>query len=151
MTTRLDTVSPDLVRLLRVATPETRKTASVAACEFAISQSGVRDPVVLRAISVLSNGDPISSTDRDAVRELASRLDDEYLDAYEAEEASKSTHMLYLQPFHQARAIAAVAFATDAEGFDSATESIYEAMAAVDESQEVAELVRSILERKGRS
>ena len=78
---------------------------------------------------------------------MAAGLDDEYLGLQEAAEEGRATADDYMRPFGQARAVAALSFATDPDAFEAAGEAIYEAAHATADKEGLVAAVLKVLER----
>ena len=144
--TRLDALSPQLADALRLASEESRRSACLTACEFAVQRTGIESPLVFDALRSLRSSKPLSSHDRDALDALAGRLDDDYFGLQEAAENGRATVGEYMRPFGQARAVAALSLAADRYAFDAANEAIYEAASAVEDKQGLVAAVFKALE-----
>jgi len=111
----------------------------VAVCSTAIEASDAKFDAVLSSFEEFQRTGLIVGRIRVELEALTNRLDEEYFDYQDS-----GDEKLALQRFHQARAVAALAFAGDKSNRISALEAIYEAAAAVDNSQIIIEKVRSM-------
>jgi hypothetical protein len=146
MLSRLETLSPDLARRLRTATTAQRRAAVVAACEFALSHTKIQDTTVAEVMQSMQACISLEPQQKARIQSLAARLDDEYLDLYEAAEADRTKRAKSLCLFYEARAVMALTFAWN-DDRESAQEAIYEAAMAVDRSQiELLRIVQSALQ-----
>jgi hypothetical protein len=143
---RLDALSTRLADALRRASEESRRSACLAACEFAVQRTGIESPLVVDALRSLRSLKPLSPDDRDALDALAGRLDDDYFGLQEAAEDGRATVEDYMRPFGQARAVAALSFAAARDAFEAANEAIYEAASAVEDKQSLVATVLKALE-----
>jgi hypothetical protein len=84
---------------------------------------------------------------RGALDALAAGLDDEYFGLQEAAEEGRATVDDYMRPFGQARAVAALSFATDPDASEAADEAIYEAAHATADKEGLVAAVLKVLER----
>lgn len=141
--TRLETVSVDLMALLRQAGPSQRRAAALAACAYAVESAKVHDSVVLSVLGELNSGRGVSASQIDDVKKLAEQADEQYFDLHEASDSSEDNG--YLAAFSRARALSALLFAVDEESLHSSSESIYEAIAAVDNAHAITAHVVSAL------
>ena len=134
---RLDSISPELAKSFRHATPAHRRKATLVACTLVASRVGLEGEEVVAALEHLRHGGEV---DRDLLRKiesLAARLDDEYLRLDEEGDETKRPEVL-----RQARAASALGFALS-EGPGQLHEALYEALAAVDD---VTEVIRPVAE-----
>ena len=141
---RLETLAPGLVAALRTSSATMQRAASVAACEFAVRQSGADHPAVLAGVEKLRSAGTLSSKERAVLDDVVARLDDIYLTMQAG--ATPSTCEDYVKVFRQARAAASVWFAGDDCALTAALESIYEASAAIDKREELFGMVIAVLE-----
>jgi hypothetical protein len=125
--TRLETLNPELAEKLRAASENKRRAASLAACEFAISQSMIDEPLVREVLDTLRWSSSVASTKLKQVEALMTRLDERYFDLHDATEDGRAAPAEYLRFFSQARAVSATLFACKENSFEAATEAIYEA------------------------
>lgn len=142
---RLETISKSLATALHHAPANRQRAACLAACEFAIAQTGVGSPAVEQALRMLRSSQPISAELKHALDTLAQRLDEEYFDLQDAAEESDATEDEWKRAFSQARAVSALVFAFGENAFDAASEAVYEATATVDDNQELLAIVSKAL------
>jgi hypothetical protein len=141
---RLDTISPELVTLLRNSSPEKQRFVSLLACKEVLMLNDVYDINVLSFIDHIGRNSSLSKEERNLLESLVSDLDDKYFDLQEnpKDENSINNSMVF---FGQARAISALSFAGIEDPFSAAAESIYEASMAVDDGNLILSLVKSAL------
>ena len=144
--TRLDALSTGLAAALRHASEQGRRSACLAACEFAVQRTGIESPLVINALRSLRSLKPLSPDDRGALDALAGKLDDEYFGLQEDAEDGRATVEDHMRPFRQARAVAALSFAGDRDALEAANEAIYEAASAVEDKQGLVAAVAKALE-----
>jgi len=141
MTTRLDTVSPDLAKSFEKADPATRRQAVAAACALVTSRIGLNDADVMTAIDSLLSGNRIDHTLRQKMEALSAEFDDRYLAL--ADDADETSRNLALGFFSKARAISAVAFALS-DNLSELHEALYEAISALDDPTEVISMLAKL-------
>jgi hypothetical protein len=144
--TRMETEWPDLTRLLRAATPARQLAASLAGCELALARTGLDEPLLTAACRRLRQGQrTLSPDERSQLEALANRLDQEYFDLHDAAEVGQASEAQWTAKFYQARATAAVLNAFDANPFEAARESIYEAIHSGEDEATVVGVVEGML------
>jgi hypothetical protein len=143
--TRLETLNPDLAEKLRMASESKRRAASLAACEFAISESKVDEPLVREVLEVLRQSRSLSTAKIEQVEALVARLDEKYFALQEAAEEGRSTPDEYLRVFSQARAVSALLSAFKKDFFEAATEAVYEASAVTDDQAKLFSHLEALL------
>lgn len=140
---RLETVSVDLMVRLRQASPSQRKAAALAACGYAVEYAQVHDSVVLSVLGELNSGRCVSAPEIEKVKMLSEQADEEYFDLHDASDSSEDNG--YLVAFSRARALSALLFAVEEESLHSSSESIYEAVSAIDNAHAITARVVSAL------
>ena len=75
--TRLEILNPDLADKLRNASANKQRAVGLAACEFAVSQSMVDEPVVREALEVLRHSRQVTEAKTKQVEGLVARLEGE--------------------------------------------------------------------------
>lgn len=143
---RLDTLSTRLAVALHQASEERRRSACLAACEFAVQRTGVESQVVDDGLRMLRASKPLPPDYKLALDALAGRLDDEYFGLQEAAEDGRATVGDYMRPFGQARAVTALSFAANQDAFEATSEAVYEAASATDDKEELVAAVMKVLE-----
>lgn len=141
MMIRLEAVSKELVEKLAAATSGQRKKAVILACEHALQAASLSIPIVDYSLEKLRQGEIFSSQLMLELNALAERLDNEYFELQEESGESSGFSSGVLSLFSQARAVSALAFAGGEESIASSAESIYEASAAVDDSDALLKIV----------
>jgi hypothetical protein len=144
----IDLVFPEPTDVLRAASTEQRRSAALAACEFATVRAPVDEPIVARAIRDLRAGLRLTDDTRKELDALAEHLDDEYFDLRDEAEAGRASEADWLPLFEKARAVSALSSAGHSDSLEAASEAIYEAAATVDEEEKkgLLELVRAAME-----
>jgi len=123
---RLDTISVGLGRSFRDANDDQRRRATLAACIFAISQTGLEGEHVDSAIDYLRHGGSYPLAVRRKLEALTTQLDEQYFKLSEAaDRVTREAAVL----FRRARAAAALAFSLSPSA-EQLHEAIYEAIAA---------------------
>jgi len=144
--TRLETLSPELVRKLQNTTTEKQRAATLAACEFAVTHATVDYPLVDKSLEKLRSSGVLNPKEIAELDALAAQLDEEYFTLQEAAEEGRVGAGDYMRVFGRARAVAALSFAGGEDPFHAATDAIYEASATTDDKIEFVVYVQSMLE-----
>jgi len=113
----------------------------LAACEASATRAGLDDEDAVAALEALRRSSPADAPLRERLETRAAALDDAYL-KLEAENETQKLEALRL--FSKARAIAALAFAMSEED-SQLHESLYEAIASVDDSADIVQLAETAL------
>ncbi len=138
---RLFSLSSELATRLQNMPPEQQCALKNIACSYAVKTAGITDQRVLSILTVLNAGGTIDSSSKEYLQQLMNDWDEQYFDSTEKEPTDDQAAMDY---FHKARAIASLLEATKEDGFDAATDSIYEAaMAAPDQDELINHLLHS--------
>jgi hypothetical protein len=87
---RLDSLSPSLGRSFRKANDDQRRRATLEACIFAISQTGLESEHIDSAIDYLRHGGSYPLAVRRKLEALTTQLDEEYFKLSEALPEGKS-------------------------------------------------------------
>lgn len=140
---RLEKLSVDLMTRLRQASPSQRKAAALAACGYAVEYAQVHDSVVLSVLGELNSGRAASAPEIEEVKTLSEQADEKYFGLHDACDSSEDNG--FLVAFSRARALSALLFAVEEESLHTSSESIYEAISAVDNSHAIAARVVSSL------
>jgi hypothetical protein len=133
---RLATISPELAERLHRASAAKRHHAIMVACEMAVSKAQTDYAVVEESLRQLRAGHVFTAKQKGRIDTLTAQLDQDYLNLQEAAETGKIPVADFMGAFAKARAVAAVSFA-GSDAPDAASESIYEAAAAVGEDKAV--------------
>ncbi|MES2788383.1 MAG: hypothetical protein V4719_02095 [Planctomycetota bacterium] len=131
---------------LRRAQESRQRAACLAACEFAVATTGISSSAVVQALQLLRVSQPISAGLKHDLGTLMQRLDEEYFDLKEAAEERNASESEWKRVFSQARAASALAFASNENAFEAATEAIYEATTAVDDREELVGIILNALD-----
>jgi hypothetical protein len=123
---RLDSISPRLADLFRVACDEQRRQAVLAACLAAIESVGLHGFEIDTAIEFIRHGCGSLENVKHNLEVLSLNFDEQYLQLND--KAGKVTPEAYLL-FRQSRVLAALAFALSPDS-GQLHEAIYEAIIA---------------------
>lgn len=140
MSARLATVAPDLVDRLSSLSDEQLKGVVLAVAREAVARTGLDEPAVAWAPSLLGAGSP-GTAERSAVEVVGAYLDERAWDIQELEAESERC----LDAFPRVRATWAVFFALDPDRRVAAVESIYEAQAALGSIDDLRSLLTPLL------
>ena len=137
-TSRLKALSPRLDELMRRVNldPSRQHRAAIAASRIALQQAGVQE---CAAATVLTLLDDNKTPDRALMAELEAtrdRMDKQYLELHESGDESNTREAIKL--FSQARAMASICYAAEAER-EHWSDAVYEAAMAIDDPSEVIE------------
>lgn len=145
----MEVLCPELFAELRVAPAELQRAASLAAAEYALARTKTNKPVVDEVINDLRNGKSIPPGKRQALENIAGEFDNQYFDLKEAEEEDDTNDQAWLSSFLNARAVAALSFATLPDPFEAASEAVYEAAATIesDDKRELFAVIRNVIRR----
>jgi hypothetical protein len=129
---RLDSLSPSLGRSFRKANDDQRRRATLEACIFAISQTGLESEHIDSAIDYLLHGGSYPLAVRRKLEALTTQLDEEYFKLSEAaDRVTREAAVL----FRRARAAAALAVSLSPSA-EQLHEAIYEAINACSDMDE---------------
>lgn len=142
MMNRLEMISTELVRSLGEAGAGQRRAAVSAACEVALASALVHDDFTKLVLEKVRSGREVTADEISHLNSLVEAADDEY---FTLQESGDSDDLEYLRHFKRARALSSLAFASKDDSTMSSSESIYEAMAAVDNRDELIAHVVSAL------
>jgi len=135
--TRLDLIDPGLSAILQQLSARQLRHITYTICTLALERTGVRDPVIDEAMKALK----IEQYDNGSLHErlglLVERLDENQWDVQDSVDAGQADEGAYICAFAQARAAHAVYFALYADPFTAATEAIYEAQAAMNDTDSI--------------
>jgi hypothetical protein len=143
--TRLETVAADLVALIERASDEQRRSAALAAAEFAVTRSGLDDQRVVDALQAARDGVAGDTPERSAVEALAASLDEVQWDLQDRAADAESAEVERWDVFGRARVASAVYYSSAAVPREAALESVYEASAVVDDVDELRAVVAPLL------
>lgn len=138
---RLEALSEDLMIRLRQVCPSQRRMAALAACAYAVEYAQVHDSAVLSVLGELISARGVEASEIEKVKTLSEQADRQYFDLHDASDSSEDIG--YLAAFSRARALSAMLFAVEEESLRSSSESIYEAISAVDKAHEITARVVS--------
>ena len=123
---RLDTISPGLGRSFREANDDQRRRATLEACIFAISQTGLEGEHIDSAIDYLCRGGSYPFAARRELEALTAQLDEQYFKlAKEADHVTREAPVF----FRRARAATALVYSLSPSS-ERLHEAIYEAIHA---------------------
>ncbi|AZR21111.1 hypothetical protein NX81_000520 [Xanthomonas vasicola] len=137
MKSRLDSISPELVKKVYLAGEAQKRHAVVAACNHALNAVAPLDPNYDFLINDITLGVLFSDEKLSQINEVVSSLDERYFAAQDEGGENIGRGEDYLSFFSQARAIAALMYAGKGESSFYACEAIYEASMALDDSQQL--------------
>lgn len=139
--------APALAGILDAADDSKLRRISSSIAHAVVDRSGLTDPLVTEALQHLSL--PVSSSHPDLqarVQSVAERLDSQYFDLQDLSESGKATEVQVSAAFAKARAATAVACALGDLASAAAAETAYEAVCAIDNSEDYfTDVARSIL------
>jgi len=139
---RLDSRSPELAGDFRAASEAARRKAASIASEMAVSATDLESDDAEQALQLLRRGDAVGQTLVERLRRTAEALDDEYLTL--DEEGGQASKWRALEVFWRARAASALALAARG-GANDLHESIYEALVAMRDSEELVSALTKAL------
>lgn len=142
---RLDSISPALANLFRHSSKSQQRRAAWVVCAVAVSQSGLETNGLEAALELILRGDGERSLARIKLRQLAEKLDAEYLNLYEASGQVMTPDAL--SRFRKARAASALAFGLSSDS-EELHESIYEAIIASEIRTEALNAAEAALEEQ---
>jgi hypothetical protein len=138
---RLGTVSQALSDAFRGAGEAPKRRAVLVACEIAVTQSGLQDEAVERALAILRPGESDLAVQLE-IEALSDHLDHEYFRLQNEDKPAVSPDALV--HFKKARAASAVAFAL-APAPEALAEALYEAILAPGDRAGVMDAVATAL------
>lgn len=147
----LEQLAPEMFAMLERADDPLLRTVCLQACEYAVFHNRLRDPIVHAALNALRAGQPYRQEDTRQLEALMNVFDERYFelkDLAEDEEDESRRETLTLQYrdyFQKARTVAALLSAADEDGFEAASEAIYEAAASTPNKAALFELVKQFL------
>lgn len=143
--TRLGTVAPDLVELLRDQPPTRRRTVALHASGWIVESTDLANPRIDAVFLALRDGRLGETDQREAVKQLEDELDERARGIREDLEAGRAGNDEYLAAFARARAAGAVWWAMDDLDLHAALEAVHEAQAATGELGAVRRLIEEAL------
>lgn len=148
MESRLELISPNLVKKLSQADEKILQRITSKVCEIALRQTDINSPLI-NQFKESENVEGTTLIDRSSLRqELKSyidQLDEIQWDLKEQVDSGSESLENYLQAFCNARVINALYYALDANPYLAAAESIYEANAATNNLRELEDAIEVIL------
>lgn len=139
---RLDSVSLDLAESFWRAPASARRRAILAACELSVTRVGLDGEDVAAALEALRRSSPAGASLRQRLETRSAALDDAYLELKETDDETQMAGAMRL--FSKARTFSALAFAMS-DGDSQLHEALYEAIASVDDSAEIAQVAERAL------
>ncbi|MFB2897465.1 hypothetical protein ACE1CI_31495 [Aerosakkonemataceae cyanobacterium BLCC-F50] len=148
---RLELLDRDLSTLLKKASVSQQRNAALIASQFAIERTNLNDPIVSQALKAIELGNFGDESLREKIEALVNQLDEIQWDLQEKMDAGEAELSIYLTTFQQARSANSLYFALDADAFNAATESIYEADAATDDLAALKQKVLQVFKQQSDS
>ncbi|XWK91154.1 MAG: hypothetical protein U7127_14220 [Phormidium sp.] len=148
---RLELLDRDLSTLLEKASISQQRNAALIASQFAIERTNLNDPIVEQGLKAIELGNFGDESLREKIEALVNQLDEIQWDLQEKMDAGETDLSTYLGAFQQARSANSLYFALDADAFNAATESIYEADAATDDLAALKQKVLQVFKQQSDS
>ncbi|MGA9377326.1 MAG: hypothetical protein WBV73_00870 [Phormidium sp.] len=148
---RLELLDRDLSTLLKKASVSQQRNAALIASQFTIERTNLNDPIVDQALKAIEIGNYGDESLREKIESLVNQLDEIQWDLQEKMDAGETELSAYLGAFQQARSANSLYFALDADAFNAATESIYEADAATDDLASLKQKVLQVFKQQSGS
>lgn len=145
MSNRLATVEASLSDDLTRRTPSQLRRIAATAALLAIRRTGLSDPRLNDALSLLHSGNS-GEDEQWVVDRLTEELNEKAWDIQEQADVGNVSQQTYLEMFSKARAAAAVGFALSDNALESALEAVYEAYAAVGDLDAIQSAIQLALE-----
>jgi hypothetical protein len=143
--TRLTNISSDLVeRLRRATTPELRAIALLAAT-MAADQASPTHPIFEKALQELTGMHGLQERTAEELKRTEQEADEKYFSLQQDAEVTGGDDAEWMKSFRNARVAAALYWAGDLDPFQAATESVYEAIAAVGDSEAIMLKIAGVL------
>lgn len=142
----LDLLSRNLANQIAKATDSQKRSICLAVAKRAVRRVQLDNPSIKRALYLLEGGMYRNDLVATTLRQLVDNLDDQYFAAQKLHEADPQENETYLTLFRKARAASAVLFALNEDPFIAATESIYEACAALDSVDDAQSVAADVLQ-----
>jgi hypothetical protein len=141
MSQRLDAIAPDLVPILASASPGRLRRIACRLAELVAARVGFDDQVIVNGLTAARRGEFGESPVRQAVREFAAALDERYWEMQDLADTDSIRECDHLALFSRSRAASALDCALDADPHTAASETLYEAFAALGDLGELRRLV----------
>jgi hypothetical protein len=145
----IDQRARTLAEPLAQASDDQLRIVARAASTLAVERTGLRDPVLDTALSALESGQPADTSLRTQVEALVQQLDEAQWEPQDQVHAGQAgapwAKAAQRAAFRRARAANAVYFALDADPRRAAHEALYEATAATQDEEALAELIRGVV------
>ena len=142
---RLDSISPELSELFRQGSEMQRLSAVSAACEKVVQGTGLAGPEIDIALASIKSGGIAPEGLAGELSALSEGFDDRY---FELSDEDQDDPLLpgALPFFQKARAASSLAFVVSSDN-GALVEALYEAIAAIENRQDVLGLVGAILSK----
>lgn len=131
MTSRLETLDPDLAAELTRLSGTAQRQVSVRVARLAVEHTELAGAVVGHALSRLGRLTDANADLEPALQAVVDDLDRLAFDLRDRVDAGEASHENYEHAFGQARAAAAVAAAFDPDALQAVLETVYEGLAAL--------------------
>ena len=128
--------APNLAAALDTLDSEGLRRVSSSIAHAVVERSGLNDPLITEALHHLSQSVDPSPELRGRVQSLADKLDGQYFDLQDLNESGEATDSQVFAMFAKARAATAVACAMGDVALKAAAETAYEAVHAIDDSED---------------
>ncbi len=138
---RLSLKDPNLSDRLTLVSEQTLRSIALLVCRFAIQHTGLEDPVLSEGCAALEAAQYNDEALRDRVEMLVAELDIFQWNMQESFDQGKTDKKTWMLAFQRARAANSLYFALDDNALIAARESIYEAIAATENSTMLRKLV----------
>ena len=144
---RLDLLDASLAQRLSQSPPIQLRQIAKAVSHFVLQQVPIDDIAIVgqgyQMLEINEVGDPEL---REQLLATIRILDERQWSLHDLVEMERSTDTEYMRAFERARAANAIYYALSADAWEAATESIYEATAATDQFEAIAEMVNQVLD-----
>lgn len=148
---RLELLDRDLSTLLKKASVSLQRNAALIASQFALKRTNLNNPIVDQALKAMEIGNYGDESLREKIESLVNQLDEIQWYLQEKMDAGEAELSAYLGAFQQARSVNSLYFALDADAFNAAAESIYEADAATDDLATLKQKVLQVFKQQSDS
>lgn len=138
MVSRLESSFPDISEALINAEIEKKELAALRGCEYAVSETGLKEECIDYCLGVLRGHNKKSENMEMLLEKCAGELDEEY---FRLDELGSSSSLDY---FSKARAAFSLSYALKGNQ-DSLLEAIYESLIALDDSAVLERELQGIL------
>jgi len=133
----LELIDTQLARRVEGESTRRLRKIAVAVSRLAVNRTGLGgSPILEVVLGHIDAQEPVPAALKRELTKFAEDLDEQYLALLPEEESGGLESDAVLPLFEKARAAAAVVFACDSDAFKAATESSYEAWAAIGEDTE---------------